>query len=322
LAVIVKPFYEQIKRQQYSKMKKIILVAGATGNLGLRITKALQNQDAEIRVVVRSNSDIEKIKVLENLGVKIYKVSSWNLEELKTSCLDVSCVVSSLSGLREVVIDAQKVLLDAAIAAGVPRFIPSDYSLDFTKFSYGENRNLDLRREFHEYLDKTSISATSIFNGAFTELLTNEMPLILFKQKMILYWGNADYKWGFTTMDNTAEFTAKVALDPSTPRYLRIAGDLISPREIRVVANEVTGQKFHIFSPGGKSLLGTIIKIARKLAPGEKELYPAWQGMQYMHNMIDERSKIEMPDNARYPEITWTTVKDVLTKYQHDKNFK
>ena len=145
-------------------MKKIILVAGATGNLGLRIVKALVNKDAEIIVVVRSHSDIEKIKVLENLGVKIYKVSSWNLEELKTSCIGASCVVSALAGLREVVVDAQKVLLDAAIAAGVPRFIPSDYSLDFTKFSYGENRNLDLRREFHEYLDKTSITATSIFN--------------------------------------------------------------------------------------------------------------------------------------------------------------
>jgi hypothetical protein len=60
----------------------------------------------------------------------------------------VTCVVSVLAGLREVIIDAQKVLLDAAIAAGVPLFIPSDYSLDFTKFSDGENRNLDLRRDF------------------------------------------------------------------------------------------------------------------------------------------------------------------------------
>lgn len=300
-------------------MKKIILVAGATGNLGLRIVKALLNKDAEIRVVIRSNSDVEKIKILENLGVKIYTVSNWNLEELKTPCINVSCVISSLAGLRDVVIDAQKVLLDAAIAAGVPRFIPSDYSLDFTKFSYGENRNLDLRREFHENLDKTSISATSIFNGAFTEMLTNEMPVILFKQKMILYWGNADYKWGFTTINNTAEFTAKVALDSSTPRYLRIAGDIISPREIKAVVCEITGQKFRLFSPGGKRLLGTIIKIARKLAPGEKELYPAWQGMQYMHNMIDERSKTEKLDNDRYPEIKWTTVRDVLSKYHQDK---
>jgi nucleoside-diphosphate-sugar epimerase len=301
-------------------MKKIILVAGATGNLGLRIVKALANKDAEIRVVVRSNSDIEKIKELENLGVKIYKVSGWNLEELKTSCVGVSCVVSALAGLREVVIDAQKVLLDAAIIAGVPRFIPSDYSLDFTKFSYGENRNLDLRREFHEYLDKTSITATSIFNGAFTELLIDEMPMILFKQKMILYWGNKDYKLGFTTMDNTAEFTAKVALDSNTPRYLRIAGDLISPREVKVTVSEVTGQKFRLFRPGGQGLLTIIIKIARKLAPGEKELYPAWQGMQYMHNMIDERSKIAKLDNSRYPEIQWTTVKDFLLKHHGEKS--
>ena len=299
---------------------RIILVAGATGNLGLRIVKALVNKGAEIRVVVRQNSDIEKIKQLEALGAKIHKVTNWDKVELITACRDVSCVVSSLAGLRNVVIDAQKVLLDAAIAAGVKRFIPSDYSLDFTKFSYGENRNLDMRREFHEYLDKTAIAATSIFNGAFADMLTNEMPLILFKQKMILYWGNVDHKFGFTTMDNTAEFTAKVALDTSSPRYLRIAGDLISPREIKALASELTGEKFRLFSPGGKWLLGLIIKIARKLAPAENELYPAWQGMQYMHNMIDERSKIETIDNARYLGIHWETVRDVIAKYQNGNN--
>ena len=50
------------------------------------------------------------------------------------------------------IIDAQKVLLEGAIVAGVPRFIPSDYSLDFTKFIDGENRNLDLRRAFNIYI--------------------------------------------------------------------------------------------------------------------------------------------------------------------------
>ncbi len=296
-------------------MKKIILVAGATGNLGIRIVSALAARGAEIRVVVRSNSDSKKITQLEKLRAKIYILNSWTLEELITPCTGVSCVVSSLAGLREVVIDAQKIILDAAIAAGVPRFIPSDYSLDFTRFSYGENRNLDLRREFHEYLDKTSIAATSIFNGAFADMLTDQMPVLLFKQQLVLYWGNADYRWSFTTIDNTAEFTASAALDASTPRYLRIAGDQVSPRELKVLVSEVTGKKFRLFRPGGKGLLGIIIKIARKLSPGKKELYPAWQGMQYMHNMIDERAAIDKPDNNRYPEIQWVTVKDVLTKY-------
>ena len=98
---------------------------------------------------------------------------------------------------------------------------------------------------------------------------------------------------------------------------LRIAGDLISPREVKNVVSEITGQHFRFFSPGGKKLLGAIIMIIRKLAPGEKELYPAWQGMQYMHNMIDERSKIDVLDNDRYPEIKWTTAKDLLIKNDH-----
>ena len=73
-------------------------------------------------------------------------------------------MVSALAGLKDVIVEAQTVLLDAATKAGVPRFIPSDYSIDFTKFPPGENRNLDLRRDFHQRLEKTSIRATTIFN--------------------------------------------------------------------------------------------------------------------------------------------------------------
>ena len=58
---------------------------------------------------------------------------------------------------------------------------------DFTNLIYGKNRNLDFRKKFHEYLNQQSIKSTSIFNGAFMDLLTAEMPLILYKFKRILY---------------------------------------------------------------------------------------------------------------------------------------
>jgi hypothetical protein len=74
-----------------------------------------------------------------------------------------------------------------------------------------ENRNLDLRRDFHKRLDRTSISATTIFNGAFAGMLTGQMPLILFKLKRVLYWGDADQRMDFTTMDDTPAFTASAA---------------------------------------------------------------------------------------------------------------
>jgi uncharacterized protein YbjT (DUF2867 family) len=296
-------------------MQNIILVAGATGNLGGRIIKALIARGATVRAVVRSSSDPEKTKHLKQLGIEVHQVDMLDLAAMTKVCSGVSCVVSALSGLREVIIDTQKVLLDAAIAAGVPRFIPSDFSLDFTDLPSGNNRNLDFRREFKEYLDKKPIAATTIFNGAFMDMLTNEMPMILFKQNKIFFWGNADQRMDFTTIANTAEFTANAALDLKTPRILRIAGEQISPRELGVLAGEIMGKKFSHFRPGGLGMFGVVIKLARFFAPGEKEIYPAWQGMQYMRDMLDGRAKMKEVDNNRYNDMQWTRVKDVISAH-------
>jgi short-subunit dehydrogenase len=55
-------------------MGKLKLVAGATGNLGESIVKALLKIGAEVRFVVRSNSNINKISMLEKLGAKVFRV--------------------------------------------------------------------------------------------------------------------------------------------------------------------------------------------------------------------------------------------------------
>ncbi len=139
-----------------------IVVAGATGNLGGRIVRALLERGARVTALVRSSTARDKIERLQELGVAIASVDLNNASEVIPACAGASCVVSALQGLRDVIVGTQTVLLDAAIKADVPRFIPSDYSIDFTKFPPGQNRNLDLRRDFHEHLDKTSIAATTI----------------------------------------------------------------------------------------------------------------------------------------------------------------
>ncbi|MEY4905257.1 MAG: hypothetical protein RLZZ292_3072 [Bacteroidota bacterium] len=296
-------------------MTKTILVAGATGNLGERIVRLLRQNGTEVRAIVRESSNPDKLKELEQLGVTIFKVNMLDVAAVTKACQGVSCVVSALSGLRDVIIDTQKVLLDAAVAAGVPRFIPSDYSLDFTKLNDGENRNLDLRREFHQYLDKAPIAATSIFNGAFLDMLTGQMPMILFSKKRIFYWGNGNQRMDFTTIQNTAEYTAKVALDNTSPRFLRIAGDEISAHEVQKLMSDLTGEPYGTLRPGGLGLFGVMIKVTRFFAPGKDELYPPWQGMQYMHNMLDGRPKMQKFDNQRYTNVKWTTARDLLGQY-------
>ena len=292
-----------------------ILAAGATGDLGGRIIKSLLRKGADVRAIVRSSADDTKVQKLEQQGVKVTRVDMKDSSGLTQACAGASCVISALQGMHDVIVDVQSMLLDAAIVAGVPRFIPSDYSCDFTKLAPGSNRNFDLRREFHVRLDKASIKATTIFNGAFADMLTGQMPLILFKLKRVLYWGNADQRMDFTTKDNTAEFTAGAALDPTAPRFLRIAGDELSARELAAVVSEVTGKKFRLFRAGSLGMLGMLIRFARTVAPGKNKPFPAWQGMQYMHNMFEGRAKLEPLDNERYPGIKWTNAKELLSAH-------
>ena len=177
-----------------------VVVAGATGNLGGHIARALRERGASVRALVRDGTADDKLERLRERGVTIVSVDFSNVSQVAPAFSGASCVVSALAGLRDVIVGIQTLLLDAAIKAGVPRFIPSDYSIDFTKLPAGENRNLDLRREFHQCVDKTSIRATTIFNGAFADMLTGQMPLILFKRKRVLYWGDADQRMAFTTI--------------------------------------------------------------------------------------------------------------------------
>ena len=290
----------------------ITVLAGATGNLGGRIARALLERGANLRAIVRQSSDPDKVEELRKQGAAIAEVDFNSVPEVTGACSGGSCVISALSGLREVIIEAQTLLLDAAVKASVPRFIPSDFSIDFTKLPPGTNRNLDLRREFHERLDNASIAATSILNGMFTDLLTGQAPIILFKLNRVVYWEDADQRLDFTTMDNTAEFTAAAALDHSTPRFLRIAGDQMSARGLVEVASEVTGKKFSLFRAGGLGRLQTLIKIMRAVLPLRNAVYPPWQGMQYLHNMFSGHAKLEPLDNDRYPGMRWTKARDVL----------
>ena len=296
-------------------MKQTILVAGGTGNLGRRIVKAAIARGAEVRAIVRNGSEPEKIENLTELGAEVITVDMSDVEQLKKACQGASCVVSALSGLHETIVDSQIKLLDAAIAAGVPRFIPSDFSSDFTKLPAGENRNFDLRKEFHQYLDKSPIAATSILNGAFAdEILSYNTPLYNVKDYSIGYWGdNPDWKIDFTTMDNTADYTAAAALDSTTPKILRIASFQISPNELVSVGKEVKNREFKLVPMGSLEDFSASNKKERAAHPeGEKEVFPGWQNKQYLYSMFSVQNT--PLDNDRYPDVRWTSAIDVLSK--------
>jgi hypothetical protein len=58
---------------------------------------------------------------------------------------------------------------------------------------------------------------------------------------------------------------------------------------------------------------------AMRLFGGETDIFPAWQGMQYMVNMMSGAGKLEPLDNSRYPDLTWTKLEDFFRENRNEK---
>lgn len=295
----------------------MIAIAGATGNLGTKIIDALIIKGVEVKAIVRQQTDERKIISLRNKGVSVLEIDFENTKEIAKALAGSSCVISALAGLEDVIVDTQTKLLDGAILAKVPRFIPSDFCTDFTKLIPGKNRNLDSRRNFHDYLNKQDIKASSIFNGAFMELTTGDMPLIMSGKSKILCWGNPDVKMDFTTTFNIAEYTASVAVDENAPRYSHIAGATMSANDFKILLSELDQKPYKLLRPGGIGFFNFVIGIAKFLDFKKTDLYPAWQGMQYMRDMMEGRAELASHDNDRY-QMDWTSMKQYLSSNRNN----
>ncbi|WP_316800882.1 NmrA family NAD(P)-binding protein [Pedobacter frigidisoli] len=296
-------------------MKKNILVAGATGHLGSMICKALTGQGANVIALVRKESDAGKIESLAKAGATVVGVDFNKNVEIAKACEGIDCVVSALAGLAEVIIDTQSALLDGAISAGVKRFIPSDFCTDYQPLTPGENRNFDLRRTFKGYIDEKDIQATSIFNGAFADILKYNTPILNLKNRSIAYWGDkADWKLDFTTMENTAAFTAAVALEDESPRDLHIASFQISPNMMKESIKVITEQDFNLQKLSDLDEFSANIKKQRLENPsGEQELYAKWQQAQYIYSMFTTQHPLL--DNHHHNEIVWTSADEYLRSF-------
>lgn len=296
--------------------QSIILLSGASGDLGGRIAKALVSRGAVVRALVRNDASPTARDKLTSFGATVALADVNNVGSIAAASEGAACVVSALNGLHEVIVVRQGVLLEAAVRARVPRFIPSDYSVDFTKTKPGDNRNLDLRRKFMALADRAPIKVTSILNGAFMDMLGAEMPIIQPRINRVLYWGNVNQPLDFTTKDNVAAYTAEAALDETAPRVLRIAGSTVSSRDIAAAMSEVTGQHYRTMGLGGMAVLSVLIRLAKLIAPQPDAPFPPWQGMQYLRDMFSGRGKLHPLDNDRYPAVPWTSVLEHLSRQQ------
>ena len=292
---------------------KTIAVVGANGDLGSRICKYLSQNGVLVIAIVRKSSNINSIKNIPNININ--RIDYDNFNELVNVFDGLSCVICTISGLDDVIIKTQTIVLDAAEKAQVEKFIPSDFAVDFRNIPENTNRNLELRKKFKIRLDSSTIKITSILNGVFSDMLVTVMPLILYKIRRVVYFQNPDQKIDFTTIETTAQYTALAALDENSPRYLQITTDELSSRDFVDMMSNITGKKYKLLNGGNLKMLKLYIFLAKLFSFDKNALYPAWQGMQYFYTLFSGVSKFDKLDNDRYKQVNWVKAEGIISNY-------
>ncbi|BAZ11814.1 hypothetical protein NIES4071_36400 [Calothrix sp. NIES-4071] len=297
--------------------KPTVLVVGSTGMLGTKIITALLDKGTtNVRAMVRSSSDSdeknrEKIDNMKARGVSLVEGDLMNPETLLQVCEGVDVVVSAV-GNNQVTVPGQKNLIDAAKQQGVKRFIPSDYSVDYRKLDYGDNDNLDMRKQVFEYLQQSGLEYTLILNGAFMDNVgTPYMPQFDLEHNTFQYWGDGETPLDFTTTDDTAKYVAEAVSDPELAnKALEVAGDVLTAKQLKAAYEEATGNTLEEKPLGSVEELKAWIATKKPSASSPVEYVP----QQYEYTMVSGKGKLDNIQNDRYPNIKPLTVREYLQK--------
>ncbi|SPJ91015.1 related to 2`-hydroxyisoflavone reductase [Fusarium torulosum] len=144
---------------------KNITVIGASGNVGVPLVKALQTAGFQVTALVRESSSSTF-----PAGVSVKRVNYESVGSLKTALQGQDAVVSTASAA---LLSRQPLIIDAAIAAGVKRFIPSEYGINTRTVEHaGLKAMLEAKIKTVDYLiekskETPSFSWTGLSTGLF-----------------------------------------------------------------------------------------------------------------------------------------------------------
>lgn len=241
----------------------LVLIVGATGNIGQKLIDSFLNRNQAVRILARNPSSIPSATLSKLEGV-IQSSSYYDIDALDRACKGVDAVVCAFSGIPELQLEGQLLLLRAAERAGVKRFAPASWNYDWSNMSLNQLEIYDPYISFRKHVELSSsikpmyvlcgILAEALFSvpghGDFTPQNNNGVwdPA----NKTMHIWGTGHEKWQWTTEKDAAEFTADIMLrdDAEQGGFWRVCSGSNTLREIAQIYGETSGDKVTIEEKG------------------------------------------------------------------------
>eukprot|EP01112_Ceratiomyxa_fruticulosa_P011422 TRINITY_DN3097_c0_g1_i11.p1 TRINITY_DN3097_c0_g1~~TRINITY_DN3097_c0_g1_i11.p1 ORF type:complete len:306 (+),score=70.39 TRINITY_DN3097_c0_g1_i11:743-1660(+) len=227
-----------------------VAIVGATGNLGPTIVDALLQHKFEVTAVTFNNPEDPKYNDLKSKGVKVVHANIDDKFTLVRAFHGIDAVVSTVGGA---LFSKQTVIIDAAVEAGVKRFLPSEFGGSTRDKLVRSEEVLQPKIQIIEYLEKVAsqgkITWTGIATGPFFDwgLQVGFLQFDLKNESVTLY---DEGKAKFVT-SNTRDIGLWVALTLLHPertenKYLELGTFKVNQLEILEALEKVSGKKWTV----------------------------------------------------------------------------
>ncbi|EXM17085.1 hypothetical protein RAB80_005542 [Fusarium oxysporum f. sp. vasinfectum] len=289
-------------------------IAGITGKFGrLVASKLLQNPNINLRGYARDPSKVIP-SIAESPRVKLFKGEAFDDTSIKPFVTGTDVIICAYLGADDLMIDGQKKLIDACDEAGVPRYVASDWALDYTKLKLGELFPKDPMIHVKAYLEtKKTTKGVHILIGGFMDPILSPFFSVWDPQTQTLrYWGEGDEPFEGTSYENAAEFTAAVVADKSAIGIKKYLGDRKSIKEIAATFDKVYGVKPKLERLGSLEDLKTKMHVLREKNPTDVYSY---MPLFFMYYWINGQTFVgPETDNEQYKEVKPETWEEYLSK--------
>lgn len=150
---------------------KVVGIAGITGKFARCILdNLLKDPSVSIQGYCRDPTKLPDV-IQSSSRVQITKGESTDNASLRSFVRSCDVVICCYLGDNSLMIDGQKALVDACEAEGVPRYVASDYSLDFRKLGYGQLPAKDPMKYIQEYIEsKPNVTGVHVLIGVFMDI--------------------------------------------------------------------------------------------------------------------------------------------------------
>ncbi|RAH63878.1 NAD(P)-binding protein [Aspergillus aculeatinus CBS 121060] len=294
-------------------------IAGITGKFSRLVLKNLlrNHPNVQIRGFCRNASKLPG-HLRSSDRITIIQGDSMSLDDAREFVRGSDVIVCGYLGDNEFMTAGQKVLVDACELESVPRYIASDYCLDFTQLELGQHPAKDPMKLVKSYLDsKPTVQGVHVLIGAFMETFWSRYFGIFDPAQLTLsYWGDGDEVWESTTYSTAAEFVAAVATDPKAVGMQHFLGDRKTIRQIADEFAQVYGRKPRLVRLGSKDQLYQKMHAIYDQDPSNIYAYLALFYQYYCTNG-QTYLKPEL-DNSRYPSVKPMTFRQFLQSHSID----